>query len=390
METKTLLVNLFLVLMLLSIGYFFIKSTELEQQLANANSQISDLNAQKHGLQSQLVLTQDALNGKVIEVKARDDTISGLRNKLAATETAWNATKAKLAKVEGDLDKTKEEFESLETEIQNMDQALNDSISWFKDNSVLPAKGDFSNTLTNIYFDGFLFDVEHACTMVDGKTNTINLGCLNYEMEKTLSITYKTDPNASDRLFSVHDIIVREGGDCEDFSLFYKALLNRLKLDLNEGYTLEAWGYSPENHYVVYGKSTDDRYWYLPNAHGISLGKLGDFTPYVVCFSKTNFGHCIIALSNQRTLTLESVGNLDGALLFEPQTGEYLGQVGNELATCKKGDRGCERWVNYISFVITDEDLLQFQGGEWQSYANYKKENNMLASNIKESLKSFN
>ena len=64
---------------------------------------------------------------------------------------------------------------------------------------------------------------------------------------------------------------------------------------------------------------------------------------------------------------------LSGAETFEPQNGEYLGEVGINFQLCKDGDTECWSRIGNIPFVISDSDLYEFSNGIWKSYAFYQQ-----------------
>lgn len=163
-------------------------------------------------------------------------------------------------------------------------------------------------------------------------------------------------------------------GDCEDYSLIFKATLNTAKSDMAG---LEAVTFAPGGtaNFRIYPKesaqlSTDESYWYVPNAKTASLGFLDKSHFYVICYrSGATIGHCTVAISPNELLSSSDMPLLSGAQVFEPQNGLYLGSVGSEFPICSSED--CTGKLYNVQLVITDGDLYKFEGGKWVGYADY-------------------
>ncbi|MEM3422251.1 MAG: hypothetical protein QXF35_03395 [Candidatus Bilamarchaeaceae archaeon] len=310
-------------------------------------------------------------------------TISELeetRETLEKTEVKLNETKKQLEETKGDLEKTKEELNSTRSllnktkieinritkEIEELEQTVNESVSWFKKNSHLPHSAD-----------SFIYRVEQKC-IDDGR---VNLGCIAYVMSAKAEIVYvQEDP---DRLLSLDELLKNKGGDCEDFALFLKATLNTLK-SLDKKGTIEAWKVKSDGHYTVYVEKTSrGMIEYYVDGTDVPLGKLEELQPYVICYGIDYYtGHCIIALSENTITSIEEIKKINGAQIFEPQNGMYMGEIGKELKLCEDGQKQCERMPDHISFIISDNDLYQFKNESWKSYSFYEEK-------IKEIRKNF-
>jgi hypothetical protein len=226
--------------------------------------------------------------------------------------------------------------------------------------------------------------VENSCV----KAGKVNLGCINYLMEEDLEFEYISE--TPDRLYSLEDMLNKKnGGDCEDYALLLKAILSEIK-NKNRSLEVEAWSPIADEEYIIYEKG--DKYWYL-EAYGVEIGDLSETTPYVICYTtgRDEFGltgHCIVALSNSEITSISNVENLDGAKVFEPQSGLYMGNVGKNRAfeLCKEGDTECEMQPRSIHFIIANDDLYQFVDGEWKSYHQYYDSAEILEERASESL----
>jgi hypothetical protein len=254
-----------------------------------------------------------------------------------------------------------------------MEEQINESIQWFSDNAALPSR---------LKTDRFIHSMEKSC---EGG-GTLNLACVSYLMEEDLDFSYKNDPTG-DRLYSIDEIISRKGGDCEDYALFFKATLNRLREDDLE---IEAWTPGVGD-YVVYEDAETGRYWYYKGAKGVEIGNTKESNPYAVCYfydtsGEASIGHCVIMLTDQTIDSPDdiSTGKLMDSTLFEPQDGHYLGKIGKEFSACSDGEAGCEDEDYSLVFVITDSDLFQFSDGKWNYYQGYKDRINVILEELGE------
>lgn len=327
--------------------------------------------------QKQHNLTLADLDAKNRDVQRQQDEIanltSALRNstgRIRDLNERLNESEEELEDARNTLSEAEEEIGKIRADALEMDEQINESIQWFKDNSMLPS---------TLKADRFISKVEKGCEN-DG---VLNLACVSYLMEDELGFSYKNDP-AGDRLYSIEEIISRKGGDCEDYSLFFKALLNELK---GEHLEIEAWT-GGIGKYVVYEDSGSGRYWYFENARGTAIGNTETSGPYAVCYFQgfsddTRIGHCVIMLSGKTIGSPEDISDasLMGAPLFEPQDGRYLGKIGSEFFACSNGDMFCDTEENRLTFVITGDDLFQFSEGEWSYYHGRRNEiGNLLES----------
>ncbi|MFH1221803.1 MAG: hypothetical protein V1492_01825 [Candidatus Micrarchaeota archaeon] len=348
---------------------------------------------ENEGLKISLLEQGKQLNTTIRMLTTANDDIHSLNRSLVSTTTQLQQTQNELANTSGELNTTKQQlfersqqlnesnrllqltgnllnqtrvqFNELKTELSSMERSINESIQWFKSNSLLPSSIDF-----------FTYRVESYC-VVDG---TIKLGCINYLMQDKLHYGYiYEDP---DRLYSIDEMLKRHGGDCEDYSLFLKAVLNTMKT-LQPTAQVQAW--TPgAGQYIIFEEQNGSKtiQWFV-NGEATNIGRLGDLNPYIVCFAvDQNSGHCIVALAQNNISSITDLQQLDGAGLFEPQNGAYMGEIGKQLAVCKDGQPGCDRAPQYISFVITDDDLYQFKDGRWKSYQVYLQDASSIGSSI--------
>ena len=277
--------------------------------------------------------------------------------KILDLELELNATKSSLTHSTDQLSQTRLEISNLTSELSKIENSVDSSISWFKDNAFLPSS-----------FSSFESDLSFDCV----HSMIINLGCLPYVMQRDFNFTYRLDN--SDKLYSVFESVVRSGGDCEDYSLFIMASLNSLKRD-NSKYQIESWVPSNDT-YTIYQSAS--KYWFYQGTPR-NLGNLKDLYPMMICFTTmyngTDLeGHCTVALSKNKLVRTSDVRLLDDAEVFEPQNGQYLGKIGSDFIVCQIGDVDCNLKLNRISLVATDSDLFEFNSGKWSSYYDYRQQ----------------
>lgn len=335
---------------------------EERQQLSG---QIQHLNEQGEALQAQINGLQRALAEQTRQRQAAESALAAAMSNVAERE-------AELAAQAARLEDMKREFRSLQNDI-------NDSMGWFRDNSVL--KPDVSWNL-----DIIAPRVIEDC--VDG--SDLNLACINHILERMATIRYRSDVvfNQSDHLQSLAETAARGSGDCEDYSLLFKAILNTVR-EKQGGLRIVAWEQGGGQNFVVYPKASlnrglDEPYWYYPDAHGVDVGALDERHAYVICYTRTAAeGHCTLALSNGEVGNSSQLANLNGAAVFEPQDGAYYGQVGAEFTVCDPSRwRACATTPNTITIVITDSDLYKVRDGKWVGYGDYAQEVSDATQNL--------
>lgn len=323
-------------------------------ELSATRAELNDTRGELAGREAQLSATQAELNetrGELGETRAE---LADTEGELAQREAELNYTQAALSETAETLNETIQEFIAMRGEISGLEESITSSIQWFRENSVLPRS-----------MDRLFWKIDGECK--DG--NTLRLGCAIFIMEDEVGFSYRNE--YPDRLYSLEEMVAKNGGDCEDYALMLKAILNRYK-DAGLGPELEAWEQGTGK-YVIY--QDDGTVWYM-DGKAYPLGSLRGLYPYAVCYttyvSGMDFeGHCRVALADGEISSASEIGKLGGAQVFEPQTGEYTGKVGEDYGLCAEGETFCDREVGSIVFVIGDGDLYQFKEGGWVGYELY-------------------
>lgn len=335
---------------------------EMSARQVQTAVQLNDLQARYNDLQWRYAQGQEQQQNDREELQRRQVQIGQLRDELGYS-------RANLSQTQTRLNQTQERVRNISGDIRAMEEQLNASMAWFKENAKLP-----EHYAWNV--DILLERAMSSC--VDG--DTLNLGCINYLMENTdVSLRYKTDLSAGqvDHLQSIRETVKREGGDCEDYSLLYKALLNSIKAK-RPNLMLKTWADGGDARFLIYPlhPGPDERYYYYPQSHAVELGRLGERYPYVICFTvNAASGHCTVALSGAQINSSDQLGLLESAPVFEPQTGQYLGLVGERYVLCRP-DLGeyCPALPGRIHVVIADDDLYRVHNSGWMGYQDsYKR-----------------
>ena len=325
------------------------KNLELEREIINLNSEIQLLENNLSNLNNNI----NSLNSK----------ISILLNN--NSELEQNLTFAKKLISENELSLIKYE-EKIQT-----------SMNWFKENSILNNSNIIQKNIEQNTYDKCVIENQYTCN--------INLGC--FVMTEKNELNYYLDNiselGQEDKLYSIQEFLEKKGGDCEDFSLFYKAqfnsMLNRCK-DKSIVFTtyskkFESW--KKED----FSLDTDEK-WYLPN---IYIHNFENITNSYVVFgdmydlnSNTINGHCMIALTNKSINNINDLYILKGSFLIEPQTGEYEGIInGNSDIFLIENGEDIESYYSSIWAVISNEDYYLYDYEKelkWYSYGSIKEE----------------
>ena len=353
------LIALLLAASLLGIAYLLGENASLARGIDTLNrtssQKIALMQSDYSALSSKYSISQQELSDTGAQLSQANASLSQAQAQLLQTEQALNESRESLAGQQQRVDALNQEFSTLES-------TINSSIAWFRDNAYMPANYTWTT-------DIFMSRVVPDCA--DG--GALNLACISYLMENTaFSIHYRSDSvsGSADHLQGVKETIGLGWGDCEDYSLIFKAILNSVR-QKNASLRLVAWQPAETGEFRIYPKATPGEtgpYWAYTNAAGVDMGSPSQ--AYVACYTvDAASGHCIVALSGNNVAESTQVPLLSGAYLFEPQSGRYLGKIGESLQMC--GGSGCKSETGKIWLVISDNDLYIYGDNGWQGYADY-------------------
>jgi len=272
-------------------------------------------------------------------------------------------------RLNSNLDKVQEEVQSNLNLINEYTKEIQSSMSWFKDNSILGEtwrEKQAKNELINM------------CYSSNSDTCFINLACFYLMNDHFIGLKYKTDIETSfqeDKLQSLENFSLNGGGDCEDYSLFYKAEYN---------YLFELCGEKKINlESVIFGEDitkefylNNQKTWYI-NGEGKILSE-GYIYPNIICGNIYDLetqlisGHCVIAFTKKEILSISDLKELDLSPIIEPQNGGYMGLINDASSEIYLLKENQESYPNsYIYEIITNNDLFFFkeENKSWQSYA---------------------
>ena len=352
---------LVLLLMMSTFGVLYLSGQvgKLEQSMvalnASTTQQLSQAQSSYSALRTKYDKSQLDLSTTQANLASEQSQLALTQSKLIQTEQALNES---MQSLEGQQQKT----EALKSELSTLEATINSSIAWFRDNAYMP--GNYSWTS-----DIFMTRIMSDC--VD--KGSLNLACVSHLMENTaFSIHYREDiaAGSEDHLQSVKETIRLGWGDCEDYSLIFKAILNSAR-KLNASLNIVAWQPAESGEFRVYPKETPGEtgaFWVYSNAKGANMGSPSH--AYVICYTvDSSSGHCTVALSDVDVQESSQVPSLEGAYAFEPQSGRYLGKLGQSLSICTQS--GCKQQGGKIWLVIADSDLYMYGDNGWQGYADY-------------------
>jgi hypothetical protein len=350
---------LLLALFMLGLLYLSSENASLEKSLAALKSSSSQQLLQSQSdyalLSSSYGISQRELAGARASLDKAEGDLSRLQRELRQTAQALNASRESLASQAQMADELAANFTALES-------SINSSMSWFRENARMPS---------NYSWAGDIFMKRAMEDCVD--QGSLNLACISHLMENTaFAIHYRQDTvsGSFDHLQGVKETIDLGWGDCEDYSLIFKAILNSVR-GQNSSISFLAWRPAASGEFRIYPKETPgstEPYWAYQNAQAVQLGTLAN--AYVICYSvDAASGHCTVALSGALVNGSSQVLQLQGSEVFEPQSGRYLGKIGESLSICT--DSSCRQSFGKIWLVISDSDLYVYGQGGWQGYADY-------------------
>ncbi len=302
------------------------KNSALEQTLDNEKALSSSLG-------SELEATKDEL----------DETSAALgqcQTDLEQESSALDVCLTQNDELNEFLNETKDELELLAGQLDAFEAQIKQSMSWFTENSNM-------DTLPL----SLKFQVDH-CT-----SNTeINAACIPIVMKEEKGWAYKIDEG--DELLSLEDMSLNKGGDCEDWSLYFKAAYNYLKAeDRPERYLVSVVPGIGE--FEIYGEH------YYADAEPKEVGTTKD-NVYIICYDS----HCIVAISDVEIKNSSDVYKLRGAPAVEPQNGQYMFTIGSTFAPDICSPEECD--YSDIWIVITDDDIYDFHyNWMWVGYSDY-------------------
>ncbi|MFW6378908.1 MAG: hypothetical protein ACOCZV_02700 [Nanoarchaeota archaeon] len=289
-------------------------------------------------------------------------------------------------------DKNEELLEKVETSISTIkyfNEEIDRAMNWFSENSDLDSSSLRSSNRDML---------KRKCFSIEDDSCTIKAGCPALFIKENLDLHYRDDFDAhweSDKLLSLAEFIEYYGGDCEDYSLFVKAIFNEFLATCDhkdKEIHVESFvsGQGDDKYFLDKGEN-----WYSDDA------MLADFTGYryptVVCGSLLDpntgerSGHCINALSTKPIRTIDDLDRLYDAILIESQTGEYRGEIEQYEYESITSHRLTTTLGGSIHYIITDKDQFIFseEFGKWMSYTSINETLSPVTRELEDTLESY-
>lgn len=163
--------------------------------------------------------------------------------------------------------------------------------------------------------------------------------CVAHELEKR---GYEYRSEGKDYIKSLKEFEKDDGGDCEDWSLFVKAIINEMEAEYGAD-ELRVVDFSRPGYFEVY-EDGGVTYYYPYADINMGIEEL-----QVACFPVSGgYGHCALVSED---------------VIFEPQDGSYIGRAewDGEDYLIKEG--------GFLEVLIDDEDIHVWREDGWVSYA---------------------
>jgi hypothetical protein len=341
--------------------------------LLRTSNSVSDLQVQVLDLTKSYETTRDALSTERLAAAERNDLQQANNTNLSRELSAVSKNYAAL---DERFTKLRTQYSQLADDIDEYEERVDENLDWFKVNAHFGEQLSAVSKRTDECFD------------VSGDICTIRTGCTWLVNQERLGLTYRTDMDTTkkiERIQSLDEFVENRGGDCEDYSLFFKAQMNHLREQCiaNDASDIqfEGWQYvdNPTHSYKV----DFENQWTIKSAESVPIPREFQY-PNIVCgdvyneFEELQTGHCVIAFTDKPIESALDLVTLQTAAIIEPQDGSFLGYLGTNYLTIARPGRDripqdTDGWQMQFYMVITDNDLFQFsyQTQQWRSYSGF-------------------
>lgn len=313
-----------------------------------------------------------SLQLKVVELEDKFDSLSKENIELNKTIIDLESQKEDIT---SQFVRLKFDIASTVNDLEDYKKDINKSMSWFNSNSRLDDSRDMAWTQQNI---------RNQCYMVDDGKCYIKTACFYLVNERMLNLHYQTDIKLTDeldRLQSLQDFFSNRGGDCEDYSLFFKAEFNNLiercheKRIEDEDIIVEGWDENPPLDAKYFMNFNENRLWFLKNKRGVKMPE-GYLHPIIVCGDFWQGGHCVIAFTKEKINTINDVYlYLNMAPMIEPQNGMYLGLINDPSSGVYINSNTDDSEHRFLIWqIVSDRDLFRYYRDKdvnWVGYSSF-------------------
>lgn len=343
--TKVLVSVLFL--LLIGVAYLFLASQTLKEKMKNLEQESRILENNFNALKKSYdIITKENQALKNLNAKLKEESIS-----LSAS-----------------IKDTKLEVEQAIEKLNDFETTVKSSINWFQENTNIENLSDYGKIKNEL---GKCVKFRSTCD--------IDLKCI-YDVNKRNNIRYRYDEDTTgknDFLKDLKLIYWQNGGDCEDFSLLYRAEFNFLLDKCLQNYTRE------QTYSIAVDPKTDKPFKIDEDYMNIICGT---FDPKEVIGNVA--GHCLNTLTKSPiSSSFDIYKEISGSVMVEPQLGEFYGNL-NSTGNLQIFDNGYPpNTLYYLYFVITDDDLYIFdpysEKVEWKGYHNFLEDSQQILKSVK-------
>jgi Skp family chaperone for outer membrane proteins len=317
-----------------------------------------------------------------------NDAISKLtnaNNKINQQQQNITQQEKTISELNNEVSKIDEKIEEVKIEINNFQESVDDSTSWFNENSNIKNFKEFDN----------LYSQLKKCVRATDNICKMKLACFDLINEKYKTLEYVYDDYTSgvkDKLQSLIEFYDNGRGDCEDFSLLVFAEINAMKEFCSEkntnSFEIEFADYSAGSKYFI----DFSEEWYYNNAKKYTIPNDYEY-PYIVCGNYPSLsesekisGHCAVALTNKKINSSNDIyDSLKDSIIFEPQTGFLIFDLrtDNTMTILKNGNNIPSSNI-YIWSVISEKDYYLFDRTQkkWSGYEDFIPIISLLNSEI--------
>ncbi len=258
------------------------------------------------------------------ELEAISIRIEDTQGRLGELEENFSVFEGEYIELKGSYEAKVEEYSQLIGQLEDFEEGLEEKMYWYSENA------DFGGRNRN-----FLNTIEGECINGD----TLNMPCVAIMLDQK---GFEYVGEGTDKIKSLDEFEDAGGGDCEDWSIFVKAIINELARE--EGVSeLEIVHFGKPGRTDIY--EDGNTIYYYP--YGSVIVGIEDLN--VACFPVSyGKGHCALISED---------------VLFEPQDGSYLSGVGWE------GEDLLINTGGEIEILIDDMDIHVRDEEGWVSYS---------------------
>jgi len=317
------------------------------------------------------------LNSKFIDVNTN---FSKLNSDYISLKTLKNEMQNDINSLESDYSSLEGEYNYLIDDINKFRVEIQESMDWFKSNSVID---NLKDTQTRKIENSL-----NECLVCEKDSCKIKTACIYLKNKKTLRLEYAEDKsitNKIDKLQSLDSFLENRKGDCEDYALLYTAelryLLKRAESKNKDVFIESIIQTETQRSYHI-----NSEYYFPEGVEGYKHDQKFKF-PYIACGNTYDLqiedfgGHCVILVNDKQIINRNDILEING-IMIEPQTGEYLGIINTDKNKTKLIDFSLidlnPESENTIYEIITEDDLyfnnyiyedINVDESQWISYS---------------------